>query len=139
MESLVAQAGTMFGLALVATLVGPKGAVSTTKTPAPEGSNQHANRLSELVRAALKAKAERLVVFIRDEEAASSAAVRDVVAKYALKPRPTRQPTRLTTPKVRAVLTLTPRSLPPGGYCPMTRRRQALGNARAPARRCAAT
>ena len=85
----------MFGLALVATLVGPKGAVSTTKTPAPEGSNQLANRLSELVRAALKAKAERLVVFIRDDAAASSAAVRDVVAKYVAEATtdPTANPT----------------------------------------------
>jgi len=66
-KSLVAQAGTVFGLALVATLVGPKvfeGAVNTKKTPAPEGSDQFANRFGELVMAALKGKAERLVVFI---------------------------------------------------------------------------
>lgn len=64
---LVAQAGTVFGLALVAALVGPKafeGAVITNKTPAPEGSDQFAKRFSDLVTAALKGRHERLVVFI---------------------------------------------------------------------------
>lgn len=66
-RSLIAQAGTVFGLALVATLVGPKvfeGAVVTTKALAPEGSDQFAKRFSQLVENALKGKAERLVVFI---------------------------------------------------------------------------
>jgi len=65
--SLVAQAGTVFGLALVATLVGPKvleGAATTTKTPAPEGSDQFAKRFADLVEASLEGKHERLVVFI---------------------------------------------------------------------------
>lgn len=65
--NLVTQAGTVFGLALVATLVGPKvfeGAVTTTKTPAPEGSDQFAKRFADLVGASLKGKHERLVVFI---------------------------------------------------------------------------
>lgn len=66
-EDLVSQAGTVFGLALIATLVGPKvfeGAVITTKTPAPEGSDQFAKRFSQLVQQALSGRAERLVVFI---------------------------------------------------------------------------
>lgn len=67
-KSLIAQAGTVFGLALVATLVGPKvfeGAVVTKKTPAPEGADQFAKRFKRLVNAALKKhKAKRLIVFI---------------------------------------------------------------------------
>lgn len=59
--------GTVFGLALVAALVGPKafeGAVITNKAAAPEGSDQFAKRFNDLVKAALKGKHERLVVFI---------------------------------------------------------------------------
>ncbi|WP_370246881.1 P-loop NTPase fold protein [Nocardioides sp.] len=64
---LIAQAGTVFGLALVASLVGPKvfeGAVITNTTVAPEGSDQFAKRFTDLVNAALTGKNERLVVFI---------------------------------------------------------------------------
>ncbi|WP_313406406.1 P-loop NTPase fold protein [Aeromicrobium sp.] len=64
---LLPQAGTVFGLALVASLVGPKafeGAVITNTTAAPEGSDQFAKRFKDLVKSALRGKHERLVVFI---------------------------------------------------------------------------
>nr|WP_239068052.1 P-loop NTPase fold protein [Actinomadura bangladeshensis] len=79
-KTLVTQTGTVFGLALVAILVGPKvveGAVVTKKTAAPEESDQFAKRFSDLVRLALKGKAERLVVFIDELDRCSP---KDVVA-----------------------------------------------------------
>lgn len=66
-RGLITQAGTVFGLALIATLVGPKvfeGAVLTKKVPAPEDSDQFAKRFSKLVKTALKGRAKRLIVFI---------------------------------------------------------------------------
>jgi hypothetical protein len=66
-EALIPQAGTVFGLALVAVLVGPKafeGAVTTKITPAPVGADQFASRFRKLVDKALKGKPDRLVVFI---------------------------------------------------------------------------
>ncbi|WP_371955128.1 P-loop NTPase fold protein [Actinomadura monticuli] len=79
-KALVTQTGTVFGLALVAILVGPKvveGAVVTKKTAAPEESDQFAKRFNDLVRAALKGKAKRLVVFIDELDRCSP---KDVVA-----------------------------------------------------------
>lgn len=61
------QAGTVFGLALVAALLGPKafeGAVVTNRVAIPEGSDQFAKRFNDLVDAALKGEDHRLVVFI---------------------------------------------------------------------------
>lgn len=66
-KQVAAGAGTVFGLALVAALVGPKafeGALITNKTAVPEGSDQFAQRFNDLVKAALKGKHDRLVVFI---------------------------------------------------------------------------
>jgi CBS domain-containing protein len=65
---------------LVAILVGPKvveGAVVTKKTAAPEESDQFAKRFNDLVKAALKGKAKRLVVFIDELDRCSP---KDVVA-----------------------------------------------------------
>ncbi|MFD0857234.1 P-loop NTPase fold protein [Actinomadura adrarensis] len=79
-KARVTQAGTVFGLALVAILVGPKvveGAVVTKKTAAPEESDQFAKRFNDLVKAALRGKAKRLVVFIDELDRCSP---KDVVA-----------------------------------------------------------
>ncbi|WP_415974249.1 P-loop NTPase fold protein [Rhodococcus sp. 077-4] len=64
---LIPQAGTVFGLALIAVVVGPQvlqGATVTTKTPAPVGSDQFAKRFVKLVAKVRSKRAERLVVFI---------------------------------------------------------------------------
>lgn len=74
------QAGAVFGLALVAALLGPKafeGAVITNRIAAPEGSDQFAKRFNDLVDAALKSKSDRLVVFIDELDRCDPA---DVVA-----------------------------------------------------------
>lgn len=74
------QAGTVFGLALVATLLGPKafeGAVITNRVAAPEGSDQFAKRFNDLVKVALRRNHERLVIFIDELDRCDP---RDVVA-----------------------------------------------------------
>lgn len=66
-KALLPQAGTVFGLSLVAVLVGPQvlqGAVITSKTPAPGGADQFAARFDKLVAKARVGQAKRLVVFI---------------------------------------------------------------------------
>ncbi|MGU3586941.1 P-loop NTPase fold protein [Rhodococcus sp. C26F] len=66
-KSLIPQAGTVFGLSLVAVLVGPQvlqGAVVTTKRPAPVGADQFATRFHKLVGRVRSGRVTRLVVFI---------------------------------------------------------------------------
>lgn len=66
-RALIPQAGTVFGLSLVAVIVGPQvlqGAVVTTKTPAPAGADQFATRFSKLVDKVRSGRTRRLVVFI---------------------------------------------------------------------------
>ena len=66
-RALIPQAGTVFGLSLVAVIVGPQvlqGAVVTTKTPAPAGADQFATRFSNLVDKVRSGRTRRLVVFI---------------------------------------------------------------------------
>ncbi|WP_157748112.1 P-loop NTPase fold protein [Micromonospora echinaurantiaca] len=78
--ALLPQAGTVFGLALVAVLVGPKafeGAVITRKKPAPVGADQFAKRFQSLVKMVRSGKTERLVVFIDELD---RCAPEDVVA-----------------------------------------------------------
>ncbi|MGS2616586.1 KAP family P-loop NTPase fold protein [Micromonospora sp. LZ34] len=79
-KALLPQAGTVFGLALVAVLVGPKafeGAVTTRKKPAPVGADQFAKRFHNLVKKVLSGRTERLVVFIDELD---RCAPEDVVA-----------------------------------------------------------
>lgn len=66
-NTLIPQAGTVFGLSLVAVIVGPQvlqGAVVTTKTPAPAGADQFATRFNKLVDKVCSAPTKRLIVFI---------------------------------------------------------------------------
>ncbi|MCX6470365.1 MAG: P-loop NTPase fold protein [Corynebacteriales bacterium] len=66
-RKLVPQVGTVFGLALLAALLGPKtleGAVVTTETPAPEGGDQFAKRFATLISLAGASSHRPLIVFI---------------------------------------------------------------------------
>lgn len=66
-KSLIPGVGTVFGLALVAALLGPKvleGLTVTTETPAPEDADQFAKRFAKLVSKARGKKEFPLVVFI---------------------------------------------------------------------------
>ncbi|MEE3849030.1 P-loop NTPase fold protein [Gordonia sp. LSe1-13] len=66
-RDLIPQAGTVFGLSLVAVIVGPQvlqGAVVTTKRPPPVGADQFATRFNGLVDKVTAGRRGRLVVFI---------------------------------------------------------------------------
>lgn len=77
-QSLLGSTGTVFGLALVAALLGPKaleGIALTTRIAPPQGSDQFAKLFEELVRKALKGRQGRLVVFIDELDRCSPDAV----------------------------------------------------------------
>ncbi len=79
-RDLIPKVGTVFGLALVAVMMGPKvleGAAVTTETPAPEGADQFAKRFQKLVRLARGNSPHPLVVFIDELDRCAPA---DVVA-----------------------------------------------------------
>lgn len=66
-KSLIPNVGTVFGLALLAALLGPKvleGLTVTTETPAPEDADQFAKRFSVLVTKARSKSRHPLIVFI---------------------------------------------------------------------------
>lgn len=79
-KGLIPQVGTVFGLALLAALLGPKmleGATVTTVTPAPDGADQFAKRFQKLVTKARHNSPYPLVIFIDELDRCAPA---DVVA-----------------------------------------------------------
>lgn len=77
-QTLLGSMGTVFGLALVAAVLGPKvleGVTHTTRFAPPQGSDQFSRLFGDLVDKALTGKADRLVVFVDELDRCSPDAV----------------------------------------------------------------